>query len=1323
MPQCRSRHDSSLPGLRSMRSVRGVAASPWPLTLLLLLAIVGTVVKPSAAQAAVNNLADLRAAAFSGGTYVVNSHLQLAGSLSLNGTNTSLTLLGNTTACGGLCVFDAQQFGGHFVVSMGYTLTVDSIAFVNSLRGGPATDPCLGGVVRGAQIGDALTVSRNCAPGQLGAGYTTLSHLNDLPCGFLRCSSIIVAANASLFVANSLFANNTGNAGQFGAMGAAISIVATADFSIRDTQFINNVVQDFAGGSWGNSGGAISIDQPFSAMVYPIAFTDAPDVLHPDSASFPTSPHIVELMQIVNCTFIRNQAARGGAIFLALNAGTLDITGSTFDGNAAVGTFNWLSALGGAIYMHEYSNSRPFKALIGDYYGTPTPEIRFPLHPHYVITDCVFLNNAARPKSVFLAKGTPTVASKGGAVAAQSGGYGVSFVRCHFSGNTATNGGALFYSGNSRTNDVFLFNEGLFDISQVNEYYDGVHSFYEDYARVQTVGSADYLSLAPYAEETTYLLHIEDCIYVNNSAASGVAAATGGALHVDCGTAVISGSLFSGNSIISTGTSFDALNSGGAVFATNDCLTADAAHLLTTNLTVLDSTFVSNQAYASGSAVASRNRVYPGSGLQGGTIELAFVGCLFEHNVGTQLGGALYLDVTSHATLLRCNLTSNAALQGGAVYALGGATQHTFTDTVFQSNSATLGGAVAIAGTAVIATSACSFASNEAINGSGIAVLTDAALCSDGDVYSTNAASAYGGAVFCAGNATLSASVILRRNTAPIGAGVFSASSLSVPLSAAAHPNQAANFGPDRATLPTSYQLYYSRGLSLPLVGAAVTFESGIPLNLSLQMLDSYSQRVLFWPDLVADIQCLSCGASTVTGNAHAVYFSSSAAFPTLAVSGVVNSTAVLGLTLSSPSIPMFGSAGGTLNISVTIAACAALQVFENLRCVCAPGAFLDGLTQSCQLCAVGLISTSTGSTACTKCPPRFAWVNSSLCSPCPDSSVTSPGNPAQCACSSGFYDSRFNASLAEPVCKPCPLGGACGTGLVGAAAGWWRENEHSDAFVQCREGNCLAETVLGPLSMLAAPTAGNTTLGAGLNCAEGNGGPLCGLCIPGHAMQSGVCAPCDPADAWDNWSSGSKAGLLIGCIIFALIALGFLFFQPLVPSLERLSAAIVGALKEAPGYLYACCCCCFAKRAQAAAAPDAKGETSAMAASEDEKQAPGDDRANKQGGGADKTTKKDKEAANLARNGNAASAVGNMAAFMGGDDAGSGGDDEDEDEEGGSSSGGGVENDLDFFDWLGVPCPRYGYRSVCLRADASALCITLLQRSSWRRWRRWPKS
>ena len=349
-----------------LHAAQGSARARMPLALSLL-AFLCAALGPrvcTAQTGVVTNLSDLQAAAFTGGTYVVVSSFNLTGSLTLNGTNTSLTLLGDTTACGGLCTLDANSTGGHFVVSMNYTLTVDSIAFVNSVRGRVgryASEPCLGEVVRGSPgAGDALTISRNCAP------YSLLrqQHLNDLPCGFLRCSSIIVAANASLFVNNSLFRNNMGYAGQFGALGASISIVATAQrgFSIENTQFSDNAVQDGSGGSWGNSGGAISVDQPFSgAMVYPVTFDRPLTSFFYPAPQQHHAPYAIALMQILNCTFTNNQAARGGALFLALSTGTLNITNCNFNENAALGTQNWLSALGGAIYVHMFTNSRPFR--------------------------------------------------------------------------------------------------------------------------------------------------------------------------------------------------------------------------------------------------------------------------------------------------------------------------------------------------------------------------------------------------------------------------------------------------------------------------------------------------------------------------------------------------------------------------------------------------------------------------------------------------------------------------------------------------------------------------------------------------------------------------------------------------------------------------------------------------------------------------------------------------------------------------------------------------------------------------------------------------
>jgi hypothetical protein len=190
---------------------------------------------------------------------------------------------------------------------------------------------------------------------------------------------------------------------------------------------------------------------------------------------------------------------------------------------------------------------------------------------------------------------------------------------------------------------------------------------------------------------------------------------------------------------------------------------------------------------------------------------------------------------------------------------------------------------------------------------------------------------------------------------------------------------------------------------------------------------------------------------------------------------------------------------------------------------------------------------------------------------------MTSPGDPGQCACSPGYYDSLFGANLTVPVCVTCPPGGACTSGYVGAAAGYWRENARSAVLYQCRVGNCIDETVFGPLNRLqsnstalGAPPllqlAGNTSLTS--NCVEGNTGPLCGLCLPGYARQSGACQPCDAGSAWENWSPARKGPLLFFTLAFALVCIPIIFCMALVPPLEAgvhaaaagLRAAAVGA-------------------------------------------------------------------------------------------------------------------------------------------------------------------
>ena len=1015
------------------------------------------------------------------------------------------------------------------------------------------------------------------------------------------------------------------------------------------------------------------------------------------------------------------------------------------------------------------------------------------------------------------------MASKGGAVAAENGGYGLSFAGCTFIGNSATNGGALYYNGNSIVKDFFLVDTGLYNISQIR-YIDYLEYSVPDYAQVHPgalSSDADYLSLAPYAEETTYMLRIDSSVFDSNTASSGIASASGGALHVDCGAALMSGSTFVRNSVRSVGTSFDVLNSGGALFATNDCLTADAVDLLTTNVTVLDCAFDSNSAYGSGAAVASHSIVYPGSGLQGGRVQLSFSNSTFTNNTGAQRGGALFLDVTSVVTVLLCNFTSNSAVQGGAIHAHGGAAQHVANSSLFKSNFAAVGGALCAAGTTVLATNACSFSSNQAGNGSAVAVLSSSTtFFSTGDSFTSNAATSFGGAVFSLGSTVLSSPVLLN-NTAQIGACVFSSTALTLPPLAGGLSNVARNYGPMSASLPANMSLSYSYGISLPRTGGSLTFKSGAALNLTLSMVDLYSQSVTFWPDLTADVSCLTCGdasslAPVLSGNTNALYFSQSAAFKTLAVLGPVGSTAVLFLRVASPSAPLFGAAGITISINVTIAPCDSLEVFQNKHCVCAPGAFFNSTSQLCQTCFSGSYSPAAGALACTVNPPGFASslqttfasnltlvglsassfgvaqnatfsasiamtlkvsvttvvvtavadspvsgrrhllqgpsatisfkvstadatslrstlagnvsFSSALASAlrgssdpvlrsvtgvaagalvesalmlsvlCPSNSVTSPSNPALCACQAGYYDTLYGANLTRPNCKVCPLGGVCNTGYVAAAAGWWRENTRTAVFYRCRVGVCLNENITGPLSAIdirSLPPPGSPSD----NCVESNTGPLCAVCKDGYAVQSGECAPCAAEDAWDSWSQGSKGGLLIGCIVVGLGVLAIAFLQPVWPALERaVDAALQSAAdggRRAADSVSACFrrCCCRAPPLVDSSAVTAPVDTKAatplrdagacsVEAAADKASgttpvsvAPGSATMTVPVGHHHNTRRIDVSAVQHSLASNAAFAVGNAAAFVAEVDGGA----EDEDAVVGDASG--VERQTDFLD------------------------------------------
>ena len=248
----------------------------------------------------------------------------------------------------------------------------------------------------------------------------------------------------------------------------------------------------------------------------------------------------------------------------------------------------------------------------------------------------------------------------------------------------------------------------------------------------------------------------------------------------------------------------------------------------------------------------------------------------------------------------------------------------------------------------------------------------------------------------------------------------------------------------------------------------------------------------------------------------------------------------------------------------------------------CQPGTFLNSSSLICEDCPPGQVSTSTAASSCKPCPAGQAWVNASLCVSCPASSITSPVDPAACACTLGYYDLLFGAVGSAPICAPCPLIGAeCTSGLVAAKEGFWRETTQSDIFYQCREGNCEAEEVIGPLSPLSSNStevfeySPNATVPT--NCVEGNTGPLCALCLPGYAVQSGVCSACDPSQAFDAWSTGDKAALLVLACSAGAVILVFGLFQSISPALEATWQAIErsfwSTVESAKARLTCACC------------------------------------------------------------------------------------------------------------------------------------------------------
>ena len=1001
-----------------------------PTLALRLLLLCCLVLNAGATTQVVTSLANLTNATLSGGVWLVQTNLSFHASLLVNSTgNKTLTLIGDPVICRGMCVLDALQKSGHFVVLPGNTLVLQNLALVNSTRGkvsgsGLLSEPCLGGptfpniLLPPSVVSDPNDYLENkhhntvCTPNAYfsvsGNGpYNYGQGLID--CSRYLCGAVIVGEQASLQVSGCLFANNTGvTQGSYEARGGAISILAssTGGFSIANTVFFNNQAVRTAGYNTAG-GGAISLDQPWLMV------------------NLPKGP-----MSIANCTFVGNSAHVGGALDGTLSYGLLTVSQSTFTQNVANAIPFQSTGFGGAVKLGSHYGDRPFHGASSDH-GT---DVVFEQHAHYVFDTCTFTGNSA----VVAIKGQGVLVPKGGAIAVLQGGHGVTVTNSVFTNNSAAQGGAVYQNGNSLMNLNYLntINPG----AEAAAAPENVKYSTTDYFAISA--GQDYYSLAPVGWASTYMVTLSGCNFTGNTAVTVLDSATGGrggAVFMSCGLTYAVNSSFIGNAATLTAgyTSF-----GGAVAVTDGCQSIDVVTFLDSNFTCANCLFDSNTAVNGGGAVATISAV----GAQTRAMVLSFTG-------GT--------------------IRNHAAAQGGAVYLSGADASVTFSGVSLTGNRATVGGAVYTAGSVTIAN--CVLTGNAAGNGSVVAVASGGSLSYASTSVSGNAAAQYG-TTFVAANpgvVAFAASAAFSANTAQAGGIVFydttNASSLAVPAGGSAQST--GNYGPVRATVPSSASLLVN-GVS-PSLGtpAYVTTKSNTAVNLTFTLTDAFGQAVVYWADAAFDVACSSfrtataasagtCPAGTVGGAAHTSYFGGVASLQPL-VTGAIGSSMLLTATLQSPSVPALLPPGLVYSVNVTVAPCLALETFDtpSLRCVCAAGAYFNGNTGVCTACPQSTFSAA-GASTCALCPPgSYSDAGYTKCTPCP----------------AGTY---LNST--SSTCSTCPLGTSA------PQPGSTACNLNPAGYVSQTQTTFAANLTLAGVSAASFGAAQNTSLAASLASAAG---------------------------------------------------------------------------------------------------------------------------------------------------------------------------------------------------------------------------------------------
>ena len=1075
-------------------------------------------------------------------------------------TATDCTFANNTAATGGAVSAFVEPYIA-YIQNSNIVVQQDLSASVIPLAVSLNNNMLYGNVATGA--GGAVSLLSGAA------AAAATAQLNVLQSSFVDNSagasggSIFSSGGGTVYVVQSLFSNNSA-----GASGGALNILAGI-LSLSDVAFTGNAAAESGGGLF-SDGSAVELYRLACSDNYAVQLGGCISVL--DSSSFVLGD---------TSTLAGNVAARGGALALTCSAPLCAVTHVVADAQIEN---NSASGQGGALYVQNAALSLANSGLSS--------------------------NVAAGPSA------------QGGAL---------------FAGGAL---GAVMLTGVTLTSNAVR----LLPVAA---------SLGAPYETVAGAGVGGAILLAAATSEPATLMALIECELVGNGAASGAGRYVGGNASV-----TLSGTRFLQNSASNAGGAVALLS--GTTLSSSDC---DFTLNTATNGGAFYMAVASSDANLPPPVVALTGGTASGNvaAVSGGLFytdaaaPIPAPSCVGACTGNTALNGAdkiAGVPLTFNCTVSALSVKPGALLppvavtlfdsQGALVMAAPGLTA-TVAANVSGLSGVTLaahgGGSVLFAalriaaapGTAVRLTYTLHAPSMVLLDGRSGGVDVSLAACDANEVYDWDPVAQRGTmACLCRRGAFLSGGACESCPAGTFSAGLGLTSCALCPPGSYANADGAGCTACQAGTfLNASSQLCQpcSPGSYSPAAGAVActvnpagfasatqtTFSSNVTLGGVSSATFGDAQNATLTASIAATLN-VSAAAVTVTsvtdvpaaGRRRALQSGAAAvAFAVRTTTQAASLRSSLGATSAfagALSTALRASADPVLSAVTGVAAAAPTEAALVLAAEpCPRGTYLDGLSQQCEACLPGLVALSTGATACEPCQPNFAWASASQCVACPLNSLTSPSNAAVCACRAGYYDRLRGANATAPLCAPCPPGGVCTTGFVAAAEGWWREDTRSDLFFQCRVGNCLEENVTGPLSplQLPPPPPGRPSD----NCAPGNTGPLCAVCLPGYALQSGECAPCKPENAWRNWSSSARGGLVAGCVIFALIFLALVFLQPVFPELERVAdaatARFLRAVDQSTEVATNCfhrCCCCFAptptKEARKSAAKSRKTST-----------------------------------------------------------------------------------------------------------------------------------